>query len=114
MNVKIDHDLKKEVDRSTHSHSHHIDSWSKWFPITIVIPAAGVILSYLVITSLPAVSLPVPSVNDPNILQGSATDAARLTALAEFFAAKEAAGIQRGKIADAARYTAMAMFYASK
>jgi len=65
---------------------------------------------HLAANSIPSCS----SVNDPNILQGSAADAARLTALAEFFAAKEAAGIQRGKIADAARNTAMAMFYASK
>jgi len=43
-----------------------------------------------------------------------AADAARYTAMAEFFAAKEAAGIQRSHAADAARYTAMAEFFAAK
>jgi len=39
---------------------------------------------------------------------GREADAARYTAMAESFAAKEAANIQRGRDADAARYTAMA------
>ena len=43
---------------------------------------------------------------------GREADAARYTAEAEFFAAKEAASIQRGRDADSARYTAMAKLYA--
>jgi len=34
--------------------------------------------------------------------------------MADFFAAKEAANIQRGRDADAARYNAMAEYYMSK
>jgi len=87
------------------------EKWTKGFPIVLIILAVGLALSYLLISPLP-VTLSSASVNDSesSIQAGLEADAARYTAMAEFYAAK-AESIRLGQEADAARYTAMAEFY---
>jgi 23S rRNA maturation mini-RNase III len=93
-----------------------VKRWFKRFLIVIAILAVGLILSILVITPAPAEtqSAAVFVENVDSLQRGRDADAARYNAMAEYYAAKEAAGLQRGREADAARYTAMAEYYAAK
>lgn len=49
--------------------------------------------------------------NKASLQRSRDNDAARYTAMAGYYAAKDGASLQRGREADAARYTAMAMYY---
>ena len=87
------------------------EKWTKGFPIVLIILAIGLVLSYLLISPLPVnLSSASVSTTGSNFETSLEADAARYTAMAEFYAAK-AEHIQQGLEADAARYTAMAEFY---
>jgi hypothetical protein len=51
--------------------------------------------------------------NRASLQRGREADAARYTAMAKYYTAKDGADLQRGRDADAARYTAMAEYYAA-
>ena len=49
--------------------------------------------------------------NGANLQRGGEADAARYTAMAKYYVAHNSADLQRGREADAARYTAMAKYF---
>ena len=114
--------------------------WIKFLPFAVILLAVALTLSLAVANLQPVVRFGSPASGSESSIQRSmeayaarytamaeyyaakegasvpvnhAADAARYNAMAEYFAAKEAANIQRGRAADAARYTAMAEYYAA-
>ena len=90
--------------------------WFKGLPIALIILSVGLILSYLVTTPLPAIQWSVPAPESVSTQRGQGAYAARYAAMAQAFAAQEAAStnIQSSREAEAARYNAMAVAYAAK
>jgi hypothetical protein len=90
------------------------EKWTRILPIALLVLVIGLALSYLLIfphpTTLSSASI---STSGSSLEVGRAADAARYTAMAEFYAA-QTESIQQGRKADAARYTAMAEFYNAK
>ena len=74
----------------------------QWFKQAVTVFLVGLILGLLVIAPSP-VDAQTPT--EDGLQRGRNADAARYTALAEFY------GVQRGLDASAARYTAMAAHY---
>lgn len=90
-----------------------VNKWIKGVPFALILLAVGLILSYMIVNPLPATPWNAPvHENGSSIQRGLEADAARYTAMAEFYTAQEAS-IQRGLEADATRYTAMAQYYAT-
>ena len=93
-----------------------VKRWPKGLPLALIILSIGLILSYFVIAQ-PSVFTWSPSIaaGNPNSVQlGIDADAARYTAMAKYYAEKEAIRNQLSLEADAARYTAMAKYYMNK
>jgi hypothetical protein len=92
-----------------------VKRWFKRFLVAMTILAVGLIVNILVITPPPAEtqSAAVVTENEDSLQSGIEADAARYTAMAEYYAAKND-GLQRSIDASAARYTAMAEYYAAK
>ena len=90
--------------------------WFKGLPVALIILSVGLILSYLVATPLPAIQWSVPAPESVSTQRGQGAYAARYAAMAQAFAAQEAAStnIQSSREAEAARYNAMAVAYAAK
>ena len=83
------------------------NKWIKRTPITLLVVAITVALSFMV---LPPLSINLPSVSSSGIQFGLEADAARYTAMAEHYLGRRAsylAGIE----SDTARYTAMAKHF---
>jgi hypothetical protein len=92
-----------------------VKRWFKRFLVAMTILAVGLILGILVITLPPAEtqSAAVVTENEDSLQRSIDASAARYTAMAEYYAAKND-GLQRSIDASAARYTAMAEYYAAK
>ncbi|MDH7475004.1 MAG: hypothetical protein QHJ74_13525 [Anaerolineae bacterium] len=92
-----------------------IKQWLKPVVVAMTILAVGLIVGILVSTIPTAETQPAAIVteNEDSLQRSIDADAARYTAMAEYYAAKNES-IQRGIDADAARYTAMGAFYAAK
>jgi len=99
----------KEVEMSTNTTVAH--NWIKLLPFAVILLAVALTLSLVFANSQPVVRLGSPvSGSESSIQRGIEADAARYTAMAEYYNAQKesvALGIQ----ADAARYTAMTDFY---
>lgn len=90
-------------------------SWIKFLPFAVILLAVALTLSLIFANLQPGVRFGSPaSGSESSIQRGMEADAARYTAMAEYFAAKEAAGIPVDHTADAARYNAMAEYFAAK
>lgn len=115
---EINHQLStKEVEMSANTPV--ANRWSKRFPFALIILAVGLILSYLLIIPLPALTrsaaiirneISVVSNEAVQIQRGWDAYAARYTTMAKQYAVRNNSN-QRGLEADASRYTAMAEAY---
>ena len=90
--------------------AHH---WFKGFLVAMTILAIGLIPGILMLNAAPVETGTVDMVieNEANVPPGIEASAARYTALAEYYAARNDS-VQRGLSADAARYSALAEHYA--
>jgi hypothetical protein len=96
---------------STHA-SHTVNRWVKWLPFAVILLAAGLLLSYVVIAP-PSINWGASNVDAVSSLQRvHEADAARYTAMAEYYSALQDPFV-RVHEADAARYTAMAEYYSA-
>ncbi len=98
------------------AHSLVVKQWLKPVVVAMTILAVGLVLSILV-TTLPTTetrSAAVITEKENSVQRGIDASAARYTAMAEYYAAKEEDSVRRGIDADAARYTAMGTYYAAK
>jgi hypothetical protein len=75
------------------------------------------IVIFMVIGALAVSAFSLVAITNANsgdsLQRGREADAARYTAMAEYYTAEDGADLQRGREADAARYTAMAEYYAA-
>jgi hypothetical protein len=92
-----------------------IKRWFKRFLVATTILAVGSILGVLAITPPPVAtqSAVVVTGNGDSLQRGIEANAARYTALAEYYSA-EADNLQRTFDADTARYTALAKYYVTE
>jgi hypothetical protein len=102
----------KEVEMSTNSTV--ANQWIKRLPFAVILLAAVLTLSLIFANHQPVVRFGLSApVNESAAQRAINADAARYTAMAEAYLAREAAAL-RGINADAARYTAMAEAYLAR
>ena len=90
-------------------------TWIKLLPFAVILLAVALVLSFAFSNYQPVIRFGSPaSGRETGIQRGMEADAARYTAMAEYYAAKEAAGVPVNYAADTARYNAMAEYFAAK
>lgn len=90
-----------------------VNQWIKRLPIALILLAVVMALSYAFVNLQPVVRFgSVGTTYESSIQSGIDADAARYTAMADFYTAKRKS-IQFGIDANAAQYTAMAVSYSA-
>lgn len=88
-----------------------VNLWVKRLPFAVILLAAALVLSLVLVGSQSVVRLSFAKLgNVSDVQRGIEADAARYTAMAESYAARSES-VPPDIMADAARYTAMAEYY---